>query len=659
MTQKTTLANGLVDNVVYQDNHLVYDKMGRLRAVFDGRTDVRITYDMAGNRTQVKTHVINSIYDAATNSYKDKTNTSTTQYSYDAMNRQNKSWEAFTDGITTTTTTHVYEYDLAGNRWHDETYNGGTSLDALGTRKTNYRYLYDDLHRIESYTGEGANDRMEIKYDGAGRQVYSRSQVSQIPTTRNEYRYNQYDATGKLQDTRVVLRVADSGNQRTQRTDVAYHDSNGVTGLGYDAAGNLKGYRQVTDGNQGQAATTRYGYQFIAGSYQQASATTQQGNTQATTNTWRDANGYISNITQDGAEGRFNRAFVNDAQGNAVYLNQGAGSGQGMGRIQNVPMGYLGGYIGNAANPGHIQRQLVVNGEVMARYGESADKEKPAGVPSDIPTYGNTAEFKLGATPIRPKGTSLDAISYTVAGGETLKQIARNLLGDAGLWWRIAEANGLAVSGDGQLTPGQTLSVPKLALNANNVDTFQPYDPSQITGSTDPVLPVPQGNGGGCGGLGKIIMVAVAVVATMFTAGAAAALVGGANFSAAMGAGLAAATGGGLAGVGAGAMAIGGAVGSIASQAVGNLIGAQDGFSWKSVALSAIGGGISGGMGGMDFGLGQTGNVIARAAVGNALGQGIGVVTGLQSSFSRHTGAERRAVPLAGGRGQPGAGRIP
>ena len=97
MTQKTTLANGLVDNVVYQDNHLVYDKMGRLRAVFDGRTDVRITYDMAGNRTQVKTHVINSIYDAATNSYKDKTNTSTTQYIYDDMNRPNKSWETFTD----------------------------------------------------------------------------------------------------------------------------------------------------------------------------------------------------------------------------------------------------------------------------------------------------------------------------------------------------------------------------------------------------------------------------------------------------------------------------------------------------------------------------------------------------------------------------------
>ena len=102
MAQKTTLANGLVDNVVYQDNHLHYDQMGRLRAVFDGRSDVRITYDKAGNRTQVKTKVINSVYNETTKSYQDKTNTSTTDYTYDGMNRQLRSREAFTDGITTT-----------------------------------------------------------------------------------------------------------------------------------------------------------------------------------------------------------------------------------------------------------------------------------------------------------------------------------------------------------------------------------------------------------------------------------------------------------------------------------------------------------------------------------------------------------------------------
>ncbi|SFD93253.1 RHS repeat domain-containing protein [Paracidovorax konjaci] len=61
LAQKTLLSSGVLDNVVYQDNHLVYDAQHRLRAVFDGRADVRIAYDLAGNRSQVTTHVINTI----------------------------------------------------------------------------------------------------------------------------------------------------------------------------------------------------------------------------------------------------------------------------------------------------------------------------------------------------------------------------------------------------------------------------------------------------------------------------------------------------------------------------------------------------------------------------------------------------------------------
>ena len=81
-----------------------------------------------------------------------------------------------------------------------------------------------------------------------------------------------------------------------------------------------------------------------------------------------------------------------------------------------------------------------------------------------------------------------------MVGGETLKDVARTVLGDASLWWRIADANGLTLASDAALQAGQTLSVPKLALNTNNQDSLQPYDPSRITGSLDPALPMP-GNG--------------------------------------------------------------------------------------------------------------------------------------------------------------------
>ena len=115
-------------------------------------------------------------------------------------------------------------------------------------------------------------------------------------------------------------------------------------------------------------------------------------------------------------------------------------------------------------------------------------------------------------------------------------------------------------------------------------------------------------------------------------------------------AGSAAAIGGGIIG---GAAA--GAVSSIASQGFGIAIGAQSGFSWKGVGLSALGGGIGGGVTGLGQGVPAAGEVagqfekvggiggflsrggltsaIGRGIATNALTQGIGVATGLQSKF--------------------------
>ncbi|WCM94103.1 LysM peptidoglycan-binding domain-containing protein [Acidovorax sp. NCPPB 2350] len=635
--QKTLLSSGVLENVVYQDNHLVYDAQRRLRAVFDGRADVRITYDLAGNRSQVTTHVINTVRkdpnaDIASVGRQEQEviHTSTTAYGYDAMNRQTSSLEQ-PGGPQVRSIQHIYTFDLAGNRTEDKIATVNiTATQGDQTVNTRFEYHYDALHRLTSYRGYGVAEDQVNQYDGAGRVVYSNSLVmrgSGNKTPQYENRYNRYDAMGKLQDTRVVVRG--TAGDVVSRVDVAYHDAGGATGLGYDAAGNLKGNRQVTDGDEGKATTTRYEYQFLAGSYQQTASTAQREGTTATTKTWRDANGFVSNIEQVTGVGdeRFNRAFVNDAQGNAIYVNQGAGH---VGRIQN-PGTYLGGWVGDSLNPGHVQRQLVANGEVLARYGDAPDSENPPANAGEAQKYVDTAEFRLNAAPLQLKGANLDAIAYTVVGGETLKDIARNVLGDATLWWRIAEANGLAVSGDGQLAAGQTLRVPKLALNANSVETFQPYDPSRVTGSLDAVLPAPAGQGGGCGAVGKIIMVVIAVAVAYVTAGAAAGALGS-TFGAATGVTIGTTT---LSATGAFiASAIGGAVGSIVSQAAGNLMGIQDGFSWKGVALSALGGGISSGLAGTELlggpGFGVT---VARAAVGNALSQGIGVVTGLQQRF--------------------------
>ena len=457
----------------------------------------------SGNSSQVKTSVINSLYKVnfagqwwqSPGWYDQVDNASVTTYAYDAMNRQTVSFEwqiqkVGLEQITSTTLKHNYAYDLAGNRTSDI---ASEQTSGKAAQETVHNYVYDDLHRLDSFSisqSGKATQSGQILYDGAGRQVYAKTLSS---TGEAEHRYNQYDTLGRVQDTRVVMRRADN-QSRIQHTDVAYHGAPGTNdpNLGYDAAGNLRGQVQTTNGNTGDATRTTYKYQFN-GSYQQTESTTIQGGRTATTKTLRDANGFINSIEQQGSvyDTRYNRAFVNDAQGNALYVNQSAGTTADKGgRIQNEPSGFFGGFIGDAINPGHVQRQLVANGEVLARYGDAPDSENP---PQNgaVPKHVNTAEFHLNAPALKLRDTNFSAMSYTVVGGETLKTIARNVLGDSSLWWRIAEANGLAVSGDGELTAGQTLSIPKLALNANNADTFQPYDPSRVTGSLDSVLPAP------------------------------------------------------------------------------------------------------------------------------------------------------------------------
>ncbi|WP_192888348.1 LysM peptidoglycan-binding domain-containing protein [Paracidovorax avenae] len=396
-----------------------------------------------------------------------------------------------------------------------------------------------------------------------------------------------------------------------------------------------------------------------AGAYycwQQSAALTRRGGDVVGTITQRDANGFVVGIRQPKATGsaaqapdgslaaaltnqatqatsndaRYDRTFVNDANGTAVFVSQGGFNAQGEvnSSIANPASGYQGGVTGSALTPGHVQRQLVANGEVLARYGDAPTQEENT-PQTNTPAYVDTADFRLQAAQIRPRHKSLDPVAYTVVGGETLKDIARNVLGDASLWWRIADANSLAVSGDGALTAGQTLTVPKLSLNANSVETFQPYDPSQAMGSMDPVLPVPA-NGGGCGGIGAIIMIVIAVVATIYTAG----LLTGA--SGALGetlmAGAQAMLPGGMT-IAEGAIA--GAVGSVASQAVGIAIGAQKGFSWKSVGLAAVSSGVTAGLGNASWlpDLGTFGNAAMKQAVSGTISQGIGTVLGLQPRF--------------------------
>jgi hypothetical protein len=71
-----------------------------------------------------------------------------------------------------------------------------------------------------------------------------------------------------------------------------------------------------------------------------------------------------------------------------------------------------------------------------------------------------------------------------------LRYIALKIWGDEGLWYVIADANGL--NGTETLVAGTILSIPNKVVNIHNKSsTFRVYDPNQVLGDLTPSAPTP------------------------------------------------------------------------------------------------------------------------------------------------------------------------
>ncbi|MGE8357818.1 MAG: LysM peptidoglycan-binding domain-containing protein, partial [Microvirgula sp.] len=259
----------------------------------------------------------------------------------------------------------------------------------------------------------------------------------------------------------------------------------------------------------------------------------------------------------------------------------------------------------------------------------------------------NSADFDQNYEPVGPHYPARAPDSITVQSGDTLQTLARRLWGDRSLWYLLADANNL--SGSETLVAGQRLNVPNKIGNLHNTsETFRVYQPGEAIGDTDPTLPdappPPQKRSKSrrrCGWLGRIIVAVIAVVVTVYTAGAAAVAMGAvASSMGAMAAGAAALTGGLSAGIGLSAgliaaAAIGGAVGSLAGQGVAIASGQQKRFDWGQVGVSALSAGAGSAITGGPFGqmvgaaAGEWGAIAASAMAGSALTQSASSVLGI------------------------------
>jgi len=597
--RETTVQGG----VTYQDNRIAYDALGRLRWVDASGLTVNIDYDLAGNRTHVARQVNTGTGAEAL------VQTSQENYAYDAMNRQTMVQTLYAaSNVPAVDQTHTLAYDLSGNRTSDTStvahaawINGAWTPMAEGQAQTTETYAYDSLGRLSSTHRDGVLVDAR-RYDGASRALASGAVLGaggmsyEYALAHNlatgellQYRQSSYDGHGRLAQQNLI--------EFSRLFAPAPGASSTITSYAYDAAGNMRESTSVTLDASGATSQGRTlnAYERAEG-YRLANSLTgsasEGGSSQGGLGYHYDANGHLATVSNPGQLATVNpeltqHRYVNDAQGRVLYSDYTLGDPQ-------------------AAQ--HAQRQLIVNGEVLGRYGQAADlryRQNYTGDPAVLPAiFTGAADLSLGYQPIAANYPANAPGSYSVGTGDTLQSIAKASYGDARLWYLIADANGLSSNAD--LQPGQVLRIPAVVTSANSADTFRPYDPSKIASDSPSMMAMPQSQDGGCGGIGQVIMAVVTVVVAYYT---------GVYIGAESVAGYAAA----------------GAVGSIAGQAVGVAIGAQESFSWKQVALAAIGGGVTAGLSGVEFVADSVvGNAIVRGALANAASQGIAVVTGLQ-----------------------------
>jgi YD repeat-containing protein len=656
-----TVYNGalsLVQTIGWKDADATYDALGRMltwsqAAGASPAASTSFAYDANGNirKKESSFHSLDA-HGVASGSPV----TTENWYAYDSLNRVVIDGGGLDGGVIVGGT--QIAYDDAGQRAYTLTpfadsyggtyYNPETGMweiDPEGpgpTFFTNYRrenYIYDAGGRLDQVrVNEGYYDEVNEVYvppttGGTLRGDYSYDLMGRM-LTQIDY---QADGTTVAYSRTLVYNDKSqitSDTTATRRGSMVYQSvstSDYGSGSGY-ALGQALTVTSVNTQNGGSSVTSLMTNTYVWGDGPLQSLVTYQPNTSSgTTNNsayhYKRVGGATQLISVTINDGRDrNVAFENDLAGQAMRRDED--DWKGLGNPHEVYYLFGGkqlGYIGNNGGP------------EAATYGNSIGTRTQA--PSSNAFRGGTSasfmEFDSAVRPINSYNHGSDRGLYTARGGETLASIAANTWGDASLWFKIAEANGL--NGQAALMDGQQLVIPAGVMRSTfNASTFTPYDPASVMGDTAPTAPVqPKPFKGKCGAFGQILLTVIAVAITTIVSAGVAGMFSGSGFLggitnaiASPGLSLAQLAGGGVQGFIAGAA--GGVAGSIASQRIGVANGLQERFSWNQVALS----GLSAGLGGAS----ETGpldpfEAAARGMAVNMAAQTVGLVAGWQGKF--------------------------
>lgn len=583
-----------------QDAAITYDALGRLTSFVntDGEgTLFNLTmtqqYDLNGNIRRTLTTYPNLV--AGSGSL-----TSNQWFTYDSMNRMVMvNGQSASNTVSSTEDVpdaHTLTYDLAGNRkTSTKRYSDVIDLgDGGGPYKTVHlsqieTYSYDAENRLTGVTltnGQFVDGSSTTTRDALGR-VTAYTESSGTTVVHNRYNIV-YNARGQVtQEWTSQKKGSDTYLNKVTNT---YNSTTGE--ISTSASDN---YKNGSDSNADDTLLTSYAW------YDAGKLLDQRYDR----NTGDSGNSiYRSLYTYDGL-GRLQRVWIDDGINQAVHF------------AITPDEQILRRDINNSGPNDPEDHHHYVNGIQVAEYTSDARKnihdiDYEMSIYGKMSTSSGSSKFYQGGAsvsggefgtsnfnPLNPftAGTSSGGASrYVVKTGDTLSSIAAALWGDASLWYKLAEANGL--SGDASLIEGQSLTVPVgIVKNSNNASTFNPYDTARATGDLSPTTRKPPKKNK-CGVFGQILLAVVQIAVTVILTS-----VGVPPVLAAMG-------------------------GNIASQGVGIATGIQQGgFNFGAVAIAGLTAAMA---------PPGTGNILldaANAALANAQVQGIAVATGLQKKF--------------------------
>ncbi|MEN2790519.1 LysM peptidoglycan-binding domain-containing protein [Sphingomonas oligophenolica] len=656
-----------------------YDALGRLTVMNAAATSYLPTasltekYDAVGNiRNTVSTHAVldgnGAVSSTATDNY---------WFRYDSRNElvTDKGMLSGTAGATGTTIVRGmssgsvaggqdYLYDAAGERVAAirTDYTPGSYTSYYGY----YPGSYSETRENDEYDGAGRLADIKITQGAAAYEVYNPttglytapSSIPSAPAATSStpvssvFTYDllgrqvaQSDYSGSTVTYSRTASYAYNGFLQSDTTTTLKYEQNYTTNsyMSYNSYSQTSSTGEYLMGAVGSVSTTNY----KNGSYQNSSSTTNSyvwwGSAQQSAIAYKpNTSQSTTNNTYFSYDGRGTLASVSIYDGRSRTVSYVTNGDDQIIRRDEADQNYWNatnqtggdphelwyrfggkelGYVGNNSTS-----KLTESASIYDRQAYQANGAFRNGG-SYASSYSDFAESSGG--PINSYNQGAAGGSYVVQrSGETLRSIAQQVWGDSSLWYKIADANG--ITGDTQLVEGQHLTLPAgVARNHNNASTLTPYDSSSEIGNVSPTTPQPPKKSG-CGILGQILLMAIAIAVTLVLKAPIGQLLNGGTTAAA--AGSAAAIGG---------AALAGVAGSVVSQGFGLATGLQDKFNWGAVAMAGIGAGVGASLSKFSMFAGDTltkaqtfATDVVRGALASTITQGIGVATGLQDKFN-------------------------